>query len=127
MTPAEEWARCRNWILSAIPYCAGTHTIQDVEYGIEDGEMIFMPGQHCALVLTIETFPHMKDLVVFLGGGEKGGKTVREYSEKLDPELVKLGRFLGCDRIKHYCRDGGVRVGERLGYRKLCTVMIKDI
>jgi hypothetical protein len=127
VTPAEEWARCRAWIASALPYCGGTHTIADIEAGIEDGTMVFFPGEHCALVLVIEQSPRMKDLVVFLGGGERNGKTVKEYRERLDPELIRFGKLLSCDRIKHYCRDGGVRVGERLGYQKLCTVMVKDI
>lgn len=127
MTPAEEWKRCRDWIISALPYCDGTHTIEDIEDGIARGEMIFIPGRHSALVLQLAVYPQMKELIVFLGGGERGWKTVNEYRQHLDAEVVKLARFLCCDRVKHFCRDGGTRIGEALGYRKQSVVMVKDV
>ena len=128
MTPAQsEWARCRAWIESALPYTGGTHNIEDIEQAISDGSLIFIPGQNMAVVLQIVPHPNFKELIVFLGGGEKNGKTVREYREQMDPFLIDFARAADCKRVAHFCREGSTRIGEGLGYRKLCTVMIKDV
>lgn len=128
MTPAQaEWARCRDWIASALPYTGGTHNIEDVEQAVSDGSLIFIPGKHMAVVLQIVPHPNFKELIVFLGGGGKGGKTLREYTEQMDPFLMNFARAMDCKRISHFCRPGSERVGLRIGYRKLCVVMIKEV
>lgn len=128
MTPAQgEWARCRSWIASALPYTGGTHNIEDIERSISDGSLIFIPGHNMAVVLQIAAHPNFKELIVFLGGGEHGGKTLREYRERMDPFLVDFAKAADCKRLTHFCRDGSIPLGERLGYRKLCTVMIKEV
>lgn len=128
MTPAQsDWARCRDWIASALPYTGGTHTIEDIEQAISDGSLIFVPGKHMAVVLQIVPHPNFKELIVFLGGGEGSWKTVKEYRDQMDPYLVELAKQLDCRCITHCCRDGSTRIGEKLGYRKLYTVMTKEV
>lgn len=128
MTPLQaEWARCKDWIAAALPYCGGFYEIEDIERAIADGRMIFLPGQHCALVLEICTYPNGKALNVFARGGEKGGKTVREYSEKMDPFIEAFARNADCKWVMHHCRPGGERVGRGLGYRRLWSVIVKEI
>jgi hypothetical protein len=128
LTPLQvEWARCRPWIESALPYAGGTHDIEDIEKAIAAGSMIFLPGKHCAVVLEVVIHPNFKTLNVFAGGGEKGGKTVREYCDEMDKFIVHIAREMGCKWVSHFCRPGGERVGKKIGYRKLSTVMIKEI
>lgn len=126
MTAQEHWARCRDWIASALPYGGNTHTIEDIEQAISDGTLIFIPGHDMAVVLQIVAHPNFKELIVFLGGGTSL-KAMKEYREQMDPFLVDFARAAECKQIKHFCRLGSERVGERLGYRKLCAVMVKDL
>lgn len=127
MTPAQvDWARCRDWIVSAIPYNGGTHTIEDIEAAIAKGEMIFVPGKHCAVVLEISTFPQGKALNVFGGGGESG-EALKEYLGRMDEFISNFAKSAGCRWVMHYCRPSGEKIGKRLGYRKLWSVMVKDI
>lgn len=123
----EDWARCRDWIASALPYTGGTHDIEDVARSVSDGSMIFVPGRDMAVVLEVAVYPNFKALNVFAGGGEKRGVAMKEYCDRIDPYLCFLAAELGCKEIRHYCRPGSERIGERLGYRKLCAVMVKDV
>lgn len=126
MTDAQaEWARCRDWIISALPYNGGTHTIEDIEKEITAGTMIFVPGKHCAVVLEISTFPQGKALNVFGGGGESGA-ALKEYLSSMDRFICDFAKNAGCRWIMHYCRPSGEKIGKRLGYRKLWSVMLKD-
>ena len=127
MTDAKsEWARCRPWIVKAVKYTAGMYEIGDVEKAIEDGTMIFIPGKYSAVVLEVASYPNGKALNVFLGGGENG-KAIDEYLTKMDACIVALAKSSDCRWITHYTRASGERIGERIGYRKQWTVMIKEV
>lgn len=128
MTPAEaEWARCKGWIASALPFGGNTHSIEDIERGIADGHLVFVAGEHCAVVLEVVAHPNFKVLDVFLGGGEKGGAAIKEYCTRMDPYIEHFARQEGCKMVRHFCRPGSEGLGKRLGYRKLSVVMIKEI
>lgn len=122
-----EWARCREWIAEALPYCGGLYEIEDIEKAVGDGSMIFLPGTHCAVVLEICHYPNGKSLNVFAGGGEKGGKTLREYSDHMDPFIAGFAKKADCRWVMHHCRPSGERVGKKLGYRHLWSVMVKEV
>ena len=127
MTEAQEqWKRCKPWIEQALEYTNGMYDIEDIEKAIEDGTMVFVPGEHSALILEIVSFPRGNSLNVFLGGGEKGN-AMREYIEKMDACVIAFARAYSCRWITHYTRKSGERIGEKLGYRKQWAVMIKDV
>jgi hypothetical protein len=122
----EQWQRCKPWIEEALEYTNGMYDIEDIERAISDGTMMLMPGEHSALVLEIITYPNGKALNVFAGGGEPG-KTMREYVERLDACVIALAKTFDCRWVMHHTRRSGERIGERLGYKKLCAVMVKEI
>lgn len=127
MTPAEEWARCKGWIASALPYGGNAYNIEDIEAAIASGAMVFLPGKHCAVVLEVATFPNYKILDVFLGGGEKGGKAMHEYCTAIEPYLDFFAKQTGCKKIRHFCRPGSERLAAKLGYEKLCSVVVREV
>lgn len=127
MTEAQDhWKRCKPWIESALPYTGGTYTIEDIESAIAAGEMIFMPGEHCAVILEIVRYPNAKWLNVFLGGGEPG-EAMGEYFERIEDSIVAFAKAAECSKIMHMTRPSGERVGKKLGYCKQWTVMVKDV
>lgn len=110
-TPAEAWRRCRSYIEAALATCP-SHTIEDVERGIERGEFRFWPGENCAAITEICVYPHAKGLHHWLSGGDL-------------KELIVQGRVIeawaraqGCKWIfgSSADRPGFRRVMERLGY-----------
>lgn len=88
--------------------------------------MIFVPGKHCAVVLEISIFPNGKALNVFGGGGE-GGKALKEYMKGMDKFISDFAKNADCRWVLHHCRPSGEKIGKRLGYRHLWSVMIKDV
>lgn len=109
-----------------MPYNGGTYAIEDIEAAIDKGEMVFVPGNHCAVVLEISTFPQGKALNVFGGGGETG-EALKEYMSAMDKFIGDFAKNAGCRWIMHYCRPSGEKIGKRLGYRKLWSVMLKEV
>jgi hypothetical protein len=126
VTPKDQWPRCRDWIASALPYCGGLYEIEDIDKAIAEDRMFLLPGKHCAVVLEIVPYPNCKVLNVFAGGGETE-QTVKEYSKWMDGFITQFARDADCKKVMHHCRPGGERVGRRLGYSKLWSVMVKEI
>lgn len=65
-----EWERCKPWIIAALEYARGTHSIESVEAGIREGRYTFWPGEKSAGITEIHAFPHAAFLHVFLAGGD---------------------------------------------------------
>ena len=123
MTSAErEWARCKHWIEGALPYCYGTHTIDDVAAGIASGQFQFWPGERSAVITEILTYPQLKALNFFLVGGD--GK---ELVERIEPIIVAWAKSIGCMRVTQVGRKGWSRVLRPKGYRTVLTMMLKEI
>lgn len=121
-----QWARCKAWIEEALEYANDMYQIEDVERSISDGSMIFIPGLHSAVVLEVNIYSGGKALNVFAGGGEVG-YTLQEYIDRMDDCVVALAKALDCRWVMHHARPSGEKIGKRLGYKKLCTIMIKEI
>lgn len=95
-----EWVRCKPWIEAALEYTHGTHTIEDVELGIEQARFQFWPGQKSAAVTEVVEYPRAKALNIWLCGGD-----VEELLEMV-PSWESFAKYLECDRLA-----GGGRVG----------------
>ncbi len=121
-SPATEWSRCRPWIEAALPYCYGTHTIEDVERQIAEGRLQFWPGMRCAVVTEIVEYPRLKALNFFLIGGE-----LDELLTQMHPVIVEWAKALGCTRVASTGRKGWERVLRPLGYGKTLSMMLKPI
>lgn len=100
--------------------------IEDVEAAIANGSMVFIPGEHSAVVLEIVAFPKGKMLNVFLGGGERG-EAVEECSGKMDASITAYAKANECKWVKFLCRPGVEHYAKKLGYHKQWSVMIKDV
>lgn len=121
-TPYSEWERCKHWIEAALPYCYGTHTIEDVERQIVEGKLQFWPGERCAVVTEIVGYPRLRALNFFLVGGD-----LSELLEKMEPAIVAWAKALGCTRVAQTGRKGWGRILAPLGYQTTLSVMIRDL
>lgn len=125
MSAAAEWARCRNWIETALTD-SGLYEIGDIEQAIEEGRMHFWPGRHCAAVTEIMLYPNGKALNVFAGGGETGA-ALAELTEGMEPAFLDWARANDCRWILGFGRKGWERICAPMGYRRLWSVMAKEV
>jgi len=95
-----EWARCQDWIQAAVNEAEGLFLIEDIASGVEQGLFQFWPGEKCAAISEIITFPRAKAMNIILVGGD--------MNELLDmiPSWEAFAKYMQCDRI-----TGGGRIG----------------
>lgn len=110
-SPDQAWARCRPYIEAALATCH-THTIEDVEAGIEAGLFQFWPGRNCAAVTEICTYPRRRALHHWLSGGDLHELVRQSFS------MESWATLNGCTAIYGTSADrpGLRRVLSRLGY-----------
>lgn len=117
----KEWSRCRPWIEAALPWCYGTHTIEDVERQIAEGRLQFWPGERCACVTEIIEYPRLKALNFFLIGGD-----LDELLNKMEPAVIAWAKSLGCTRVASTGRKGWSKALKPLGYEHVLYTMLKQ-
>lgn len=122
MTPASEWARCREWIRAAVDSSPGFETIEDVEAKIEAGAYQFWPALSSAAITELQVFPTERVLMVLYGGGN-----LIELMEKMEPEFCTFARFLNCSAIGGIGRRGWDRVARKHGYEFATIMMVKRL
>lgn len=101
-----EWIRCKPWIEAALQYADGTHTIDDIEDGIEKGLFQFWSGRSSAVVTELIDYPRKRELNFFLVGGDLGELKLME------PLISMWAREQGCQRV---------RAGGRKGFERICS------
>jgi len=116
-----EWSRCRPWIEAALPYCYGTHAIEDVERQIAEGRLQFWPGEKCACVTEIIEYPRLKALNFFLIGGD-----LSELLQKMEPAVIAWAKAAGCTRVASTGRKGWSKALKPLGYEHVLYTMLKE-
>lgn len=112
MTPQQ-----REWLGAALRYAHGTHTIEDVEAGLESGALGLLAGERSALVVEVVTYPRKRILNVFLAGGDMDD--VKAWN---DP-LAKLAKGHDCSDITLAGRRGWVRALKDIGWSEVCTTV----
>lgn len=100
-----EWYRCRPWIEAALEYAHGTHTIEDIEDGIERGDFYFFSSPKSAVVIEIIVFPRLQALNYFLIGGD-----LDELQQRIEPYVTAWAKQKGCRRVIGIGRKGLERV-----------------
>lgn len=65
-----EFKRCTPWLLEALKYNGGTHSLYDVFKGISEGRYQFWPCKTCVMVSEILAFPQKWVFNYFLAGGD---------------------------------------------------------
>lgn len=121
MNAAEEWRRCRAWIEAALRAGPPTHTIEDIEAGIEAGAYQFWPGKRAAAITEIHDFPRARYFHVFLAGGD--------MTELIDmiPTWKSFGAHCGCSDLTLAGRPGWERVLKAHGWQKSVVVLSTGI
>jgi len=96
---SEEWERCQPYLLPAIETLHGTHTIDDVRLGVENGMMFFWPMPNSAAVTIFNKYPRLTSCYVFLGGGRM------DEILAWQPLVEAWASLHGCSRIESTGRN----------------------
>ncbi len=117
-----EWFRCRPWIEAALEYTGGTHTIEDIEDGIESGEFQFVCSENSAVVTEFLHYPRMKIFNYFLIGGD-----LEELVREIEPSLTKWAvEIKGAKLVIGIGRKGFERAFRASGFKPCWTAICKD-
>lgn len=118
-----EWFRCRKWIENALEYTGGTHTIEDIEDGVESGAYQFFCSLSAAVVTEILVYPRMKVLNYFLIGGNLG-----ELIQEIEPFVTNWAKEkMGCKKAIGIGRKGFERAFRARGFTPCWTAISKDL
>jgi hypothetical protein len=107
---AQEWTRCRHWIVDALEY-APTHTIEDVEIGLLTGLFTFWPASKSAALTEIHNYPRARHLHVFLAGGDL------DELRGMVPMWQAHALALGCSKVTLCGRRGWERALKQQGWK----------
>ena len=101
----EEWAQCRESLLKACNLTHGTHTEDDIIYGLLNGQFKLFRHRSSGVVTEFTQFPTLKALNVFLAGGSVDDLVpIREM-------VYKHALVNGCSRITAvFARKGWERL-----------------
>lgn len=99
----EDFWRPAQHIEAALEYSAGTHTLEDVAQGVEEGRFQFWPGVNSAVITEIIVYPRLKNLHFFLAGGDL------DELRLMRPHIEAWGRQIGCTRVTLAGRKGWAR------------------
>lgn len=117
-----EFERCTPWIEAALEYTYGTHDLQSIRDGVEDGRyQFFFTPRGCAIT-QVSDYPLMRVLSIILYGGEL--ENALEYL----PMVEGWAAEQGCERVEITGRRGWVQaLGRDAGYREAWTTVIKEL
>ncbi len=106
MTVMDRWLKVRSILLPSLDLSGGTHNEDDVFIGICAGHFGLWISEcgKAALVTEIISFPRIKVLNCFLGGGSL--HALRSLSEP----VLKFAADAGCSKIRSAGRQGWARV-----------------
>lgn len=113
--------RWQDHIKRALSFQA-THSIEDVEAMVADGDAQLWQGEKSAAVTEIVNFPQAKVLHLWLCGGD-----LREITEVMLPKAEAFARAEGCNRLTTAGRIGWDRVMNKHGFTPVASVCAKDL
>lgn len=95
-----DFERLRHHVVAALEYSGGTHKIEDIAEGLQQGRFQFWPGLNSAVVTEIIVYPQLKDLHYFLAGGDL------DELKMMRPLIESWGKSIGCTRVSLAGRQG---------------------
>lgn len=116
-----EFDRCKKWLEDALEYSNGSHDIDDIWQGLEQGTLLFWPGKNSAIITELLVYPKKKVFHIFLAGGK-----LEEVLEMWD-SIEIYAKVVGCSSLSVSGRKGWVRVLESRGAKHLCTTVAKEL
>lgn len=120
----KEFERCTPWMLEALKYNGGTHSLEDVFKGISESRYQFWPGATCVLISEILAFPQKWVFNYFLVGGEGS-----EEIQKARPDAEEWARAHGCKSVTLTGRRGWERMKwlKDAGYKTVQITLEKEL
>ena len=113
--------RCKHWIEDALEYCGGTHEWEDIASGIADGRMQLWPAPKGCIVTEIVVYPKVKQLNIFLGGGEL------DQIMDMHTDVINLAKAQGCSALTMTGRAGWKKPLSDNGWDQLHSSYIKEL
>jgi hypothetical protein len=118
----EEFERLRHHVAAALEYSGGSHAVEDIADGIRRGFFQLWPGANSVIVTEIIVYPQLKELYVFLAGGDL------DEIKLMQPLVESWGKSMGCNRVSLAGRKGWERSFLRdRGYEPKWFVLCKDL
>ena len=122
MNDEEEFERLRHHVAAALEYSGGSHAVEDIADGIRRGFFQLWPGANSVIVTEIIVYPQLKELYVFLAGGDL------DEIKLMQPLVESWGKSMGCNRVSLAGRKGWERSFLRdRGYEPKWFVLCKDL
>lgn len=119
----KEWLRCRPWIEAALVHALGTHTIEDVEDGIANGQFHFFCSANAAVVCELLYYPRMIALNYWLIGGD-----LQELIKVIEPNVSRWAQEQhGAQRVIGIGRKGFERAFAPSGFNPGWTAIYRDL
>jgi hypothetical protein len=118
----EDFERLRKHIEAALEYSGGTHGIDDIAAGVQDGRYQLWPAPNAVAITEIIVYPRLKELHCFLAGGDLDElKVMRPYVET-------WAKRNGCSRSTFAGRRGWMRTFMKdEGYEPRWFVVSKEL
>jgi hypothetical protein len=92
--PAQQWTRCRHWLLAALHHVHGGIAEEDIIAALATGQLQLWSSGDAAIITEIVEYPRLKAVRLCLVGGQING--VR----KLEHDICDWARKLGCKRVE---------------------------
>lgn len=121
---AADFAQCKDEILRALEYTGGTHTLDDVWQGVQDGRLQLWLGPHSVMVTEVQSYPRCRTLNFFLAAGKL------EELEAMYPVVMEWGKSeMQCDRASLAGRPGWARsfLTKKQGWEVSHLIITKEI
>jgi hypothetical protein len=117
-----EFQRCAPYLTASLEHAHGTHTLDDVEAGVQNGSLQLWTGPQSAIVTEVLEYPRVKVLHIFLAGGN-----LAEIEAMYEP-IAAWARTLGCTQVRCTGRPGWERTFlKHRGWRKAQVVLQGDL
>jgi len=118
------WEEAGPRIQKALDTIETGYRLEDVAKKIlsQHAQLWVIPGK-AAAVTEIHIYPQHKTLVIsFLGGDD-----MASWFDDMMNVLESYAKVMECRYIEEYGRPGWERIGNRIGFEKVYTVMRKDL
>ncbi len=121
MVGTEEFNRCKPYIEAALEYTGGTHDIIDIYAGLYKGTMQLWPAEKSCLVTEIITYPKMRVLNIFLGGGD-----LTEILS-MHEDVIRWAKDQNCSALNMTGRFGWKKPLAKHGWKPMHSSYVKEI
>ena len=116
----KDLARCKPWIEAALSYSGGTHGFDDVVAGLQKGTLQLWPTPRGCIVSEIVVYPKLKQLNIFLGGGEL------DQILEMHEDVIAWAKAQGCSALTMTGRFGWKKPLKAYGWQPLHASYVKE-